>query len=272
LRTLYGYDDCDRTAKILGVAYFIHSAYFLTTFVLVLHDLIRIAMMCFYLSLLIVIMLETRKSLRCIDTVREFAGNMLPMGQLEESLALKRRLIKRQLLATACYCIGVFICLFFLQHHPVNWTFSYGLVLEGWQHEDRKSFMSRYLLIKELGEILIFTSIFILWRPRRWPQFFALDVPYDAFSEGNSDDSLPDINSILQAATIRNSIAGKRCNADDWSQNTSFYSASEPFVIVDPLGLNDPAAIKEYELSEMENIREKTRIISQINIGYKKLQ
>ena len=95
LRTLYGYDDCDRTAKILGLAYFIHSAYFLTTFVLVLHDIIRIGMMCFYLGLLLVIVVESRKTLRCIDAVQEFSENMLPMGQLEEALKLKKKLIKR---------------------------------------------------------------------------------------------------------------------------------------------------------------------------------
>ena len=111
--------------------------------------------------------------------------------------------------------------------------------------------MSKYIAVKELGEIIIFTSIYILWRPRRWPQFFALDVPYDAFSGANTDDSIPEITSLLQKATIRNSLVDKRCNADDWSQNTSFYSASEPFVIVNPLGLDIPTTNKEYELTDL---------------------
>jgi hypothetical protein len=90
LRTLFGFEDCDRTAKILGFAYFIHSAYFLTTFVLVLHDIIRILMMSFYLLLAIGIIYESRKSLRLLNVVRDLSSALLPLGQLESSLRLKR--------------------------------------------------------------------------------------------------------------------------------------------------------------------------------------
>jgi hypothetical protein len=69
LRTLFSYEDCDRTAKILGLAYFIHSAYFLTTFVIVLHDAVRIGMMSFYLLLTMGVLYETRKAIRTINLV-----------------------------------------------------------------------------------------------------------------------------------------------------------------------------------------------------------
>ena len=86
MRTLYSGDDCDNIAKILGLAYIIHSSYFMTTFELQLHDTIRIGMMCSYLVLLLVIVAETRTSLRCIDDMRVFSENVLPMGQLKEAL------------------------------------------------------------------------------------------------------------------------------------------------------------------------------------------
>ena len=95
MKTLYSVDDCDNFTKILGLGLGIHSAYFSTSLAMELHEIIRIGMMCFYLSLLIAIVAETRQSLRCIDAVQEFSENMLPMGQLEEALKLKKKLIKR---------------------------------------------------------------------------------------------------------------------------------------------------------------------------------
>lgn len=169
LRTLFSYEDCDKTAKILGVAYFIHSAYFLTTFVLVLHDVIRICMMSFYLFLTLAMLVETRRSIRSLNIVADFSHVLLPMGQLQESIKLKKSLITKHVIAATCYFVGVVGCLYFLQNHPVNWTYYAGLILEGRQHEERQAFMTRYIASKEAGEIIVFVSLLIIWRPRRWP-------------------------------------------------------------------------------------------------------
>jgi hypothetical protein len=77
---LFSYEDCDKTAKILGLAYFIHSAYFLTTFVLMLHDVIRLGMISFYILLTLAVLFETRKSLRTLQAVWAFAQDMIPDG------------------------------------------------------------------------------------------------------------------------------------------------------------------------------------------------
>lgn len=70
----------------------------------------------------------------------------------------------------ACsYCLGVFSCLFFLQRHPVVWSYSSGLILKGQAYESRRKFMTRYLPVKEIGEVVVITAIMIVWRPRTWP-------------------------------------------------------------------------------------------------------
>lgn len=78
LRSMFNYEDCDQSAKILGLAYFIHSAYFLTTFVLTLHDAIRVVMMTFYLLLCLSVLWQTRKSLKSLTLAYEFSAEILP--------------------------------------------------------------------------------------------------------------------------------------------------------------------------------------------------
>jgi len=59
-------------------------------------------------------------------------------------------------------------------------------------------------------------------------------------------------------------LKDKRANRDDWSQNTSFYSDSEPFVIVHPVASTKLADGKECELVDVER-----NVYSQVTIGYK---
>ena len=39
--------------------------------------------------------------------------------------------------------------------------------------------LNKVVFTKELVEILVISGILINLRPREWPQFFSLDVPYD---------------------------------------------------------------------------------------------
>lgn len=82
--------------------------------------------------------------------------------------------------------------------------------------------MTRYIAAKEFGELVIFGSLLLLWRPRRWPQFFALDMPQEI-----EEEEMQAVRGIMQKAVVRDSVA--------WSNNTSFYSESEPFVVVHPV-------------------------------------
>ena len=52
----------------------------MTIFVLVLHDIIRILMMSFYLAIATAIFFASRRSLRMLNVVRDLSAVWLPMG------------------------------------------------------------------------------------------------------------------------------------------------------------------------------------------------
>ena len=92
--------------------------------------------------------------------------------------------------------------------------------------------------------MLVIVLLYI-WRPREWPQFFTLDVPNDPQIEGlfpnaaffNLEPRREIVLSKLGKATIRDSLfdTDKKRRSSCWSEGTSFYSDSDPFVIVDPM-------------------------------------
>jgi hypothetical protein len=48
--------------------------------------------------------------------------------------------------------------------------------------------MTKYLVVKEFGEIMIVFALLLVWRPRLWPQFFALDVPQDLSMDEDNEN------------------------------------------------------------------------------------
>ena len=79
-----------------------------------LHDVVRIGMMSFYLLLTLAVLFETRKAIRTLNAVWVFSQEMLPNGQLYESLILKKKLVRKHCLAATCYFMGVVACLYFI--------------------------------------------------------------------------------------------------------------------------------------------------------------
>ena len=59
LRFYFDADDATKTAKILGIAYLSHSAFFVTTDVMELHNMIRYFLIAFYFILTLFLMHET---------------------------------------------------------------------------------------------------------------------------------------------------------------------------------------------------------------------
>ena len=63
------------TAKILGIAYLSHSAFFVTVDVMELHNMIRFFLIGFYAILTLCILYEARKSLRVLKINEDFAAD-----------------------------------------------------------------------------------------------------------------------------------------------------------------------------------------------------
>jgi len=73
LRFFFDAEEATRTAKILGFAYLTHSAFFVTTDVVELHNAIRYFLIVFYVFMMLIIMHEIKHSLRVIEINEEFA-------------------------------------------------------------------------------------------------------------------------------------------------------------------------------------------------------
>jgi hypothetical protein len=73
LRFYFDSDEATRTAKILGCAYLSHSAFFVTTDVVELHNFLRYFLIGFYFFLAIFIALEVRHSIKVIERNEVFA-------------------------------------------------------------------------------------------------------------------------------------------------------------------------------------------------------
>lgn len=78
-------------------------------------------------------------------------------------------MILRHALFAGAYFMGAITCLYFLSRHPLTWTYYSGLILTGPDHDARKQFMTRYIAVKEFGELIVFSALLLVWRPRRWP-------------------------------------------------------------------------------------------------------
>ena len=93
--------------------------------------------------------------------------------------------------------------------------------------------------------MMLVIALLVIWRPREWPQFFTLDVPNEPQLEGlfpnaaffNLEPRREIVMSKLEKATIRDSLfdTDKKRPSSCWSEGTSFYSDSDPFVIVHPV-------------------------------------
>ena len=75
LRFYFDADEATKTAKILGVAYLSHSAFFVTTDVIELHNAIRYFLIVFYLLLSLFLVNESTKSLRCLRKAELYAAD-----------------------------------------------------------------------------------------------------------------------------------------------------------------------------------------------------
>ena len=72
MRFDFDVDEAAKTAKILGIAYFSHSAFFVTTDVSELHNMIRLLLVTFYFGLALSLFYETKRSLRVLHVNKVF--------------------------------------------------------------------------------------------------------------------------------------------------------------------------------------------------------
>lgn len=130
LRFDFDVDEATKTAKILGIAYLSHSAFFVTTDVIELHNVIRYFLVGFYALLALSLFYESRKSLRVLNLNEEFTLEHAIYNTYEETFRLKRKLITDHCFIVLFYCIGIFSCLLLLQKYPRDWLYIEELKLE----------------------------------------------------------------------------------------------------------------------------------------------
>jgi hypothetical protein len=129
LRFYFDSDEATRTAKILGCAYLSHSAFFVTTDVVELHNVLRYFLIVFYFVLSLFIALEVRHSLRVIERNEVFAGEQVILDHFRDSFHLKKRMLKQHGYISFAYCTGILMCLTLLQLSPRNSLYAQSLVI-----------------------------------------------------------------------------------------------------------------------------------------------
>jgi len=184
LRFFFDSEEATRTAKILGCAYLTHSAFFVTTDVVELHNGIRYFLIAFYMFMILFIALETRQSLRVIQRNEEFAVDQVIMDHFRDSFILKKRLLKQHGLISCAYCTGILLCLIFLHLSPRNSLYAQNLVIGSEEYNKKSLNLTFFYAAKECVEIFIVVLLLYTWRPRDWPHFFLLDVPNNPRVEG----------------------------------------------------------------------------------------
>ena len=100
-----------------------------------LHTGLRYFVIGFYSVLVLLLVLETRQSVRVLERNENFAAEQVILEQFQESYTLKKQLLTKHLWLGVFYCTCIVCCLVFVQFSPRNLLYAAELIVGSLEYE-----------------------------------------------------------------------------------------------------------------------------------------